>query len=317
MTRRAAPNEAARRRLWLLDPRAPRGDLVTQCPSLLCQSNAVPRAVRGEFLDVGGVRLYYYAAGTRGAGEPLVLIHGFPTSGHLWGEVVPLLPSGHRVVVLDLLGYGRSDLPGAQRLDLNAHADRVVAMLDALRIREAAVVGHGLGGGVAQSLAVRFPARVSRLCLVSSVAFEAWPARGFRLWSHLHGLVSVTPPSWIQSMLRTSLQRGYANADQGMHSLERYARAFASTDGRAALVRHLRALDPAQTAALSPQLGHLTMPTAVVWGREDPFVPVSLGARLRDAIPRATLDVVPSARHYLPEDTPAALSAVIAHLLAR
>jgi pimeloyl-ACP methyl ester carboxylesterase len=300
-----------------LDPGSGNDDLVTRCCSLDCVSNPGPSAVRGEFVDVGGVRLYYYAAGTRGAGEPLVLIHGFPASGHLWSEVVPLLPPGHRVVVLDLLGYGRSDRPGTQRLEVDAHADRVVAMLDALRIREAAVVGHGLGGGVAQSLAVRFPARISRLCLVSSVAFDAWPARSFRLWSRLHALVGVTPPSWIQSMLRTSLQRGYANADQGLHSLEQYARVFASVEGRGAFVRHLRALDPSHTAEIAARLSSITVPTAVVWGRGDPFIPVPVGERLRDAIPGATLDVVPSARHYLPEDTPAALTAVIAHLMAR
>ncbi|OYV71691.1 MAG: hypothetical protein B7Z72_06375 [Gemmatimonadetes bacterium 21-71-4] len=108
--------------------------------------------MRGEFVDVGGARLYYYAAGTRGAGEPLVLIHGFPTSGHLWSEVVPLLPPGHRTVVLDLLGYGRSDRPGGAGLAVQAHADRVLALMDALHIGEAALVGHGVGGGVAQSL---------------------------------------------------------------------------------------------------------------------------------------------------------------------
>jgi pimeloyl-ACP methyl ester carboxylesterase len=273
--------------------------------------------VRGEFVDVGGARLYYYAAGSRGAGEPVVLIHGFPTSGHLWSEVVPLLPPGHRVVVLDLLGYGRSDRPMGARLSLDAHADRLVALFDALRIGEAAVVGHGLGGGVAQSLVTRFPARVTRLGLVSSVAFDGWPPRGTRFWRRMHALVSLTPPSWIQSMLRTSLQRGYANADQGAHSLEHYARVFASPEGRSALVRHLRALDCADTVALAPRLASVAVPTAVVWGQHDPFLPVTLGQRLRDAIPGATLDVVPSAHHYLPEDTPAALSAVIAHLLAR
>lgn len=273
--------------------------------------------MRGEFVDVGGARLYYYAAGSRGAGEPLVLVHGFPTSGHLWGEVVPLLPAGHRVVVVDLLGYGRSDRPGAHRLDIGAHADRLLALLDALRIGEATLVGHGLGGGVVQSLAVRFPARVRRLCLVSSVAFDVWPSSGIRFWKRLHALFAVTPPSWVQSVMRTSLQRGYANADQGMRSLEHYARVFASADGRAAFVRHLRALDAADTAALAPQLPSIAVPTAVVWGQSDPFIPLAVGRRLRDAIPGATLDVVPSARHYLPEDTPAALSAVIAHLLGR
>ncbi|MDE3053122.1 MAG: alpha/beta fold hydrolase [Gemmatimonadota bacterium] len=273
--------------------------------------------MRGEFVDVGGVRLYYYAAGTRGAGEPLVLIHGFPTSGHLWSEVVPLLPPGHRTVVLDLLGYGRSDRPGAAALGVHAHADRVVALMDALRIGEAALVGHGLGGGVAQSLAVRFPARVSRLALVSSVAFDGWPTRRARLYRGLSPLGRLVPPSWLQSVLRASFLSGYANAAQGAHSLELYARAFAGPDGRDALLRHLRALRADDTAALGPRLGTLRCPTAVVWGGADPFLPAALGERLRDAIPDATLDVLPSARHCVPEDTPAALSAVLTHLLAR
>jgi pimeloyl-ACP methyl ester carboxylesterase len=60
--------------------------------------------MRGEFVDVGGARMYYYAAGTRGSGEPVLFIHVFPSSGHLWNYVVPLLPSGHGALVLDLIG---------------------------------------------------------------------------------------------------------------------------------------------------------------------------------------------------------------------
>ena len=65
--------------------------------------------MRGEFVEVGIHRLYYYAAGTRGEGDPIILLHGFPTSGHVWGNLVALLPAGHRIVVPDLLGFGRSD----------------------------------------------------------------------------------------------------------------------------------------------------------------------------------------------------------------
>src|SRR5690348_870952 len=130
--------------------------------------------MRGEFLDLSGARLYYYAAGTRGVGIPVLFIHGFPTSGHLWSEVVPLMPRGHRIVVLDLLGYGRSDRPLKRAVDVRAHAERVVAFLDELRIQRACVVGHGVGGGIAQSLAIRHPARVSHLCLIDSVAFDRW-----------------------------------------------------------------------------------------------------------------------------------------------
>src|SRR5438045_7321115 len=133
--------------------------------------------MRGEFVDVGGVRLYYYAGGTRGVGEPVVFLHGFPTSGHLWSDVVPLVPVGHRVVVVDMLGYGRSDRPLGRPVGIRAHADRVIELMDALGINYACVVGHDIGGGIAQWLAVRHPQRVSRLCLVDSVAFGDWPTR--------------------------------------------------------------------------------------------------------------------------------------------
>ena len=273
--------------------------------------------MRGEFIDVGGVRLYYYAAGMRGAGEPVVLIHGFPTSGHMWSDVAPLLPPGHRVIVLDLLGYGRSDPPAGKALGVHAHADRVIALLDALSIGRACIVGHGFGGGVAQSLAVRTPDRVSRLCLVDSVAFDAWPSRTVRIWRRLHALVRIAPPSWIQSIVRATLHRGYADAERGAHSLEQYVRVFGSSEGRSTFVQHLWAFDSSETEAMGSRLGEIAAPAAIVWGRGDPFLPVSLGQRLRDAIPGATLDVVPSACHFTPEDTPAAVSAVIGGLLGR
>src|SRR2546423_3547662 len=96
-------------------------------------------AMRGEFVDLNDARLYYYAAGTRGAGEPVVFLHGFATSSHLWGDVVPLMPAGHRLVVTDLLGHGRSDRPLGRAVDVRAHAERVIEMLDQLHIERACI----------------------------------------------------------------------------------------------------------------------------------------------------------------------------------
>src|SRR5688572_19094269 len=178
--------------------------------------------MRGEFVDLGGARLYYYAAGTRGAGDPVVLIHGFPTSGHLWNEVVPLVPAGHRVVVVDLLGYGRSDRPRAGRVTVHAHAGRMTELFDALSIGPACVVGHDVGGGIAQSLAVRYPDRVSRLCLIDSVAFDGWPGREVRLVRSVLPVARHLPPAWLLPMVRNGLLRGYADHDRGVHSVAHY-----------------------------------------------------------------------------------------------
>ena len=273
--------------------------------------------MRGEFIDLGGARLYYYAAGTRGAGDPVVLIHGFPTSGHLWNEVVPLVPAGHRVVVVDLLGYGRSDRPRVGRVSVHAHADRTIQLFDALGIARACVVGHDVGGGVAQSMAVRYQDRVSRLCLIDSVAFDGWPGRELRMARAVLPLARHLPPAWLLPMLRSGLLRGYADHDRGTHSVAHYVRPFGGTDGRDALVRHLADLNSTDTASLAPRLKDVDRPTAIVWGEDDPFLPIGIGRRLRDAIPGATLDVIPGARHFTPEESPTRIGDALAALLRR
>jgi pimeloyl-ACP methyl ester carboxylesterase len=273
--------------------------------------------VRGEFVDLGGARLYYYAAGTRGSGEPIVLLHGFPTSSHVWAKLVPLLPAGHRVVVVDLLGFGRSDRPAGRPLGVRAHAERVIELLDVLGINYACVVGHELGAGVAQAMAVRWPQRVSRLCLVAPFAYDCWPAREVRLLRAMLPLTRHLPPTWLLGFLKKEMLRGYTEHELGTHSVDRYVKPFGTAEGRDALVEHLLALDPAETTALGPRLKDLVMPSAIVTGAHDPFIGPSVGERLKQDIPGATLDVLPDSRHFLPEESPEAVADVIAKLLAR
>lgn len=274
--------------------------------------------MRGEFVDVGGVRLYYFAAGTRGEGEPIVFLHGFPTSSHLWSQVVPLIPKGHRVVVVDLLGYGRSDPPSTGNdLSIRAHGERIVTLLDALGINYATIVGHDLGGGIAQWLAVKHPTRVARLCVIDSVAFDDWPGREVKLARATMPLTRFLPATWMLSVLRADLLRGYIASNRGTHSIEQYVRPFASEAGRDVLVAHLAALDSSETRTLEPRLKDIVAPTAIVWGAEDPFLPRELGARLAAAIPGATLDVIPDVRHFAPEEAPERIADALRALLAR
>lgn len=273
--------------------------------------------MRGEFLDVGGARLYCYAAGSRGAGEPIVLLHGFPTSSHLWTRVVPLLPAGHRVVVLDLLGYGRSDRPLGRDVSIRGHAERAIAVLDQLGINYACVVGHDVGGGVAMTMASRWPQRVSRLCLVDSVAFDEWPSREVRMAKATLPLTRHLPPTWLMSIVRTDLLRGYTDATEGAHSIERYMKPFIGSEGRDAFVAHLLALDAAETVALEPRLATFVQPTSIVWGAHDPFLAPAIGRRLQEAMPGASLDVIADARHFTPEESPEHVAEAVEKLLAR
>jgi len=280
-------------------------------------------AMRGEFVDLGGCRLYYYAAGTRGAGEPVVFLHGFPASSHLWRHVVRELSErspGHRMVVVDLLGFGRSDRPLEADLSAVAHATRVRGLMDELRIDTACLVGHAMGGAIALALACTAPSRVTRLCLVNSVALDDWPSRSARVarWLCASQRVarSVGAPL-LAGLVHGSLLAGYAIADTGRRSLDHYLHAFTTHLGVDALISHLRAMRDPTVPLLGARLSELRQPVAVVWGRLDPFLGVRLGERLRDAITGATLDVIPGARHFTPEDAPERVAEAVAALLKR
>ncbi len=272
--------------------------------------------MRGEFVDVGGHRLYYYAAGSRGAGVPVVMIHGFPTSSRLWHAVVRDFPAGHRLVMCDLPGYGRSEaLVGPATCD--AHAEAVERLLDNLRIERACLVGHGLGGGIAQAIAVHTPARVSHLALIDSAAFGAAPRRMARQARALLPLARALPPGLLAGMVQGSVRSGFADLERSRLTLDTCLHPFTTTTGRDRLAQHLRALGHCGTQELTTRLATLGIPTAVLWGADDPFYPVSLAHRLQAAIPGATLDVVAGAKHFLPEDAPERVLAGIAALLRR
>src|SRR5512133_480020 len=272
--------------------------------------------VRGEFLDLSGARLYYYAAGTRGAGVPVVFIHGFPTSSHLWGDVIPHIPAGHRIVVLDLLGFGRSDRPLTRAVDAQAHAARTVELLDELRINRACIVGHGMGGGIAQILGERYSARVSHLCLVDSVGLDVWPAFTGTLARALTPIARAVPPRALLGAVRADVLRAYSDRERAHHSIDLYLRPFDSAEGRDALVAHVRAV-PRRDPAVAKELAAIGAPTAIVGGENDRVTPLSIGKGLQQAIPGSTLDVIPGARHFTPEEAPRRIADAIQKLLSR
>ncbi len=126
-------------------------------------------------IDSGGVTIHVEDSGE---GRPVVLLHGFPDSGHLWRYQVPeLVAGGFRCIVPDLRGYGASDAPdGVESYDLLLSAGDVVAILDHLGIGRVHVVGHDWGAALAWAFASFLPDRVDHLVALSvghPMAFRA------------------------------------------------------------------------------------------------------------------------------------------------
>lgn len=216
--------------------------------------------MRGEFIDLSGERIYYYAAGSRGAGEPVVLIHGFPTSSHLWLDVVAKLPAGHRIVVVDLLGFGRSDSPVDGDYTVAGHGERLIRLLDALRIDRACLAGHGTGGAIALWAALETPERVTRVALIGSSTSEGWFAREHRTARPFFDLALRMPSSFWMPILRGMIARAYSDPEDGKRSAEKYLAPFLEGNGARVLRAHLRALTNGDIAAVARKASQLRVP---------------------------------------------------------
>ena len=129
-----------------------------------------------QYTQVNGHRIAYRELGE---GDPVVLIHGIPTSSLLWRNVMPVLAANHRVIALDMLNYGESDKPTDANVSIEAQSRTVVGLMQALGLGAADIVSHDIGGGVAQIIAVNHPERVRKLALIDSVCFDSWPIPEF------------------------------------------------------------------------------------------------------------------------------------------
>ncbi len=281
--------------------------------------------MRGEFVDLDDTRLYCFAAGTRGAGEPIVLLHGAFTSSHIWRDLISRLPKGHRVLVIDLLGHGRSDLPRHADFGTAAHATRVMALLQALGVEPACVVGHGLGAAVAVSIAQTEPDRVERLllcnpCLVQPDGASAEAPRTMRRLARATRVWRTLPPDWLASALHSALVRGYTNRLLAANATDVSLKVFRSEDGREVACRQLESLvSIAGPIALAPASLH--MPVGLMLGADDPFVPRG-GESLRRALPECvtgslTVHRLAGMSHAIPEEAPDRLAMAVAELLVQ
>jgi pimeloyl-ACP methyl ester carboxylesterase len=238
-----------------------------------------------------------------GRGAPVVLLHGIPTWGFLWSGLLSALAMTHRVLIPDLLGYGFSDRREGFDRSISRQAEALDAWMDRLGVRDAVVVGHDIGGGIAQHLAIRFPQRVSSLCLMNSICFDSWPIEMMVQLGHPTVARRLSAQA-VQRTLKVALKRtGFATTPpDGL--LEGLLAPYATEVGKTSLVRNAAALDTNQTLELVPRLSHVAVPTRVVWGVEDTFQPVKWGERLAWEIPGAKLVRVEHARHFVMWDQP-------------
>jgi len=256
-----------------------------------------PRAI-----SVDGDRIAYRVAGQ---GPLLLLVHGMAGSSLTWRHVMPELAERFTVMAPDLLGQGHSDKPRGE-YSLGAHANTLRDLMDTLGYERATVVGQSLGGGVAMQFAYQFPERCERLVLVDSGGLGPEVTFYLRMLT-LPGFEWVFPLFCTPrlrdagSRVGTWLGRAGVQSTPARQEVWRSYASLADGESRRAFFRSLRDVIDFRGQAVSA-LGRLhraaELPTLIVWGARDPFIPVSHAVAAHEAIPASRLEIFDEVGHY-------------------
>jgi pimeloyl-ACP methyl ester carboxylesterase len=245
--------------------------------------------------------------GTDGA---IVLLHDILGGAFTWGAILPQLAGLNRAVyAIDLLGYGLSDHPWPADTSVWGHADCLYLLLDQLNLTNIVLVGHGLGGGVAQILATRLSvARVAALVLVDSIAYDHayapnWPLKDMEK-AHDPEQPGSVEVGDLQRELRENLPNAVVNSKSFLQIVDQYIEPWNSHVGKEVLFQHVRLLIPYYSNAVSSDLKVWHKPVLLIWGDRDQQNPLELGERLFREIPGSRLIAVQNAGHQILFDAP-------------
>ncbi len=257
-----------------------------------------------------------------GEGPPLVFVHGLSGSWPNWLEQLPVFAADHRVIALDLPGFGRSPMP-AEEISISGYARTLDALLGKLGVDAAAVVGNSMGGFVSAELAINYPQRVERLVLVSAAGLSTYgDPRGLRALGRMRRIerIVATYAGWVAAHSDTVTRRPMLrNATLGLvaaHPGRLPAPLAAEQIRGAGKPGFIQGLAANLEYDFSHRLGEIVCPTLIVWGDRDRVITVRDAARFAELIPGSRKVVFEDTGHVAMLERPAEFNELLAEFLS-
>lgn len=252
-----------------------------------------------RFEDVDGVRVHFTDTGEPGdaAGithPAVVLVHGFGATLETWVEVAPALAASHRVVALDLKGFGWTDRPPGD-YSPDAQARVVLGLLARRGIERFAIVAHSWGSAIALAMSQRSRDRVSRIALYDAWVYEDQIPALFHL-ARTEGLGEMLFGMFYASRADERLAYAFHDPRHVTPALvARVEEGFRRPGAAAAALAGVRG----QRFAIAERLyGSIATPTLILWGREDRIAQLKHGERLAHEMPNARLVTYRACGHF-------------------
>lgn len=232
-----------------------------------------------------------------GSGPAVLLIHGLGGCWQTWLENIPTLREQHRVIALDLPGFGLSEeIPPPA--EMTEHVRMIFALLERLELDAVSVVGHSMGGLISMMLATSDPSRVNSLVLVSAGAAPIPPSRlkvivrAFEGFRKVFALPGVSTVMTTNARVRHAMLRGFLvdptslSPELALHVIP----AMNAPGFGSAVLAAARAVSDVRAAEVQ-------CPTLAIWGDQDRILPLRTAEELVKLLPHATLAVLPSVGH--------------------
>ena len=243
---------------------------------------------------VFGTTIRYYDVG---GGPTLVLIHGIGGDADDWAFCLDALSRSHRVIALDLLGFGRSAKPHID-YTIAGYVEVLARFLNTLALQRPILVGHSLGGWIAATLALQSPQAVDKLVLVDSAG----------VWGEMSTLPVDLHVSTLAHM-REIFQFLFYDKRLATDSLVElaYSQHLERNDGYTIHSILQNTSDGRERLDADQRLSALSVPTLILWGENDEMIPLAIGRRIHQLVPGSTLAVIPQCGHLPNLEKPAEL----------
>jgi pimeloyl-ACP methyl ester carboxylesterase len=277
-----------------------------------------------NYRHVNGFNMHFV---DEGKGDPIVLLHGDPTWGYLWRNVIPALSERARCIVPDHMGTGKSEVPRQPYpYRLVHHIANLEALLIGLNLRQITLVVHDWGGPVGLGFAIRQPDCIKRLVITNTWASARWPGAPFpRLIEMIRSSGGekfvLEKNGYLDRALTGTTHHAERLTDLVMDA---YRAPFSTRESRVAMLCWSRDIpvteaDPSylemQRIENSLSLFAKT-PTLIVWGMLDPVLPPSVLRWWQKVYPQATTHEIEDASHFLQEDAPQQICGYINDFIA-
>ena len=243
-----------------------------------------------------------------GSGDPILAVHGLGASLYSWRNLRDRLP-GHRLILVDLKGAGKSPKPHDEHYSIQTQADLIYQFIQEHDLRNLTLIGNSYGGAVSLLVSIRLceqdPGRLSKLILIDSGGYN------LRLPSHLK-ILRTPVVGWLAVHLlpatvqtRKVLRDSYYDRHKiTKEQITEYAKPIAAPGGRHALLQTGKQAIPKNIDEITCQYGKISVPTLILWGLDDEVIPLKIGMMLHEAIPGSRLELINDCGHVPQEEKP-------------